>query len=91
MVQYILGGHQNLPLEEKLPHIVSLIKITERISNCQYVSQLAPDSQGDNPIGTSDIRWQQSYEFGYVPNDQLQRFFMAVAMDLPDYDSPYGS
>ena len=37
------------------------------------------------------VRWSQTYGYGYVPNDLLQRFFMAVVMDTPDFDSPYAS
>ena len=51
--------------------------------------QLAPFTELDRDCCMNNVRWQQTFEFGYVPNDQLQRFFMAVAIDLPDFDSPY--
>ncbi|XP_052784074.1 sialate O-acetylesterase-like [Mya arenaria] len=41
--------------------------------------------------GFPDIRWRQTSDFGYVPNPQMPYTFMAVAMDLPDFTSPYNS
>ena len=35
------------------------------------------------------IRWKQTAEYGYVPNLKQPDVFMAVAMDLPDPNSPY--
>ena len=40
--------------------------------------------------GFPDIRWHQTADIGYVPNYILNKVFMAVAMDLPDFSSPYG-
>ena len=37
------------------------------------------------------IRWAQTANMGYVPNSVLQKVFMAVATDLGDPTSPYGS
>ena len=37
------------------------------------------------------IRWAQTANYGYVPNDRLKNVFMAVAIDLGDPTSPYGS
>ncbi|KAL4224757.1 hypothetical protein ACF0H5_015454 [Mactra antiquata] len=39
--------------------------------------------------GFTDIRWHQTADYGYVPNHRLRNVFMAVAMDLPDFTSPY--
>ncbi|KAI3388034.1 hypothetical protein SNEBB_007196 [Seison nebaliae] len=39
---------------------------------------------------TPDIRWQQTCEIGTVPNVYLPKSFMASAIDLPDFQSPYG-
>lgn len=36
------------------------------------------------------MRWHQTADFGDVPNAKMQHVFMAVAMDLPDPNSPYG-
>ena len=41
--------------------------------------------------GFPDIRWAQTANYGYVPNARLQNVFMAVAIDLGDPTSPYGS
>ncbi|XP_055353591.1 sialate O-acetylesterase-like [Paramacrobiotus metropolitanus] len=43
------------------------------------------------PDGTALVRWHQTADYGYVPQKKLLRTFMAVAMDLPDPHSPYGS
>uniref|UniRef100_A0A8C8RR00 Sialic acid acetylesterase n=1 Tax=Pelusios castaneus TaxID=367368 RepID=A0A8C8RR00_9SAUR len=37
------------------------------------------------------IRWHQTADFGYAPNKRLPNTFMAVAVDLCDEHSPYGS
>jgi len=41
--------------------------------------------------GFPDIRWHQTADMGYVPNPKMKNVFMAVAMDLPDFNSTYGS
>lgn len=37
------------------------------------------------------IRWAQTANYGYVPNDRMKNVFMAVAIDLGDPKSPFGS
>lgn len=37
------------------------------------------------------IRWAQTANYGYVPNLRETNVFMAVAMDLGNASSPYGS
>ncbi|XP_046574663.1 sialate O-acetylesterase-like [Haliotis rubra] len=52
--------------------------------------QLAPWRDNDTiTTGFTDIRWHQTADYGYVPNDRMKNTFMAVAMDLPDFTSPY--
>ena len=41
--------------------------------------------------GPSQIRWAQSGGYGHVPNVQMPNVFNAVAIDLTDRTSPYGS
>ncbi|XP_049981626.1 sialate O-acetylesterase [Alexandromys fortis] len=41
--------------------------------------------------GFPEIRWHQTADFGFVPNLKMPNTFMAVAMDLCDRDSPFGS
>lgn len=54
--------------------------------------QLAPTGNSNETIGGfPDIRWAQTANYGYVPNDRLKNVFMAVAIDLGDPTSPYGS
>lgn len=38
-----------------------------------------------------EIRWHQTADFGYAPNIKMPNTFMAVAMDLGDRSSPFGS
>ncbi|XP_029374215.1 sialate O-acetylesterase [Echeneis naucrates] len=38
-----------------------------------------------------NIRWHQTADTGFVPNPRMQQTFMAVALDLPDLTSPYGT
>ncbi|XP_048239907.1 sialate O-acetylesterase-like [Haliotis rufescens] len=53
--------------------------------------QLAGFRQSATTIGGfPGLRWAQTANHGTVPNQDLQNVFMAVAMDLPDYHSPYG-
>ncbi|XP_012942502.1 sialate O-acetylesterase [Aplysia californica] len=42
-------------------------------------------------VGFPDIRWHQTADVGYVPNPKMPNVFMAVAMDLPDFNSTYGA
>lgn len=53
--------------------------------------QLAPNRELDVLSGLALVRWQQTANVGYVPNSILPKVFMAVAMDLPDFHSPYSS
>ncbi|XP_028930846.1 sialate O-acetylesterase isoform X1 [Ornithorhynchus anatinus] len=41
--------------------------------------------------GFPRVRWHQTADFGFVPNPRMPNTFMAVAMDLGDPDSPFGS
>lgn len=41
--------------------------------------------------GFPDIRWHQTADYGYVPNNKLPKVFMATAIDLRDDGSPWGS
>ncbi|XP_032140982.1 sialate O-acetylesterase isoform X1 [Sapajus apella] len=49
-----------------------------------YLSKIRSD-------GFPQIRWHQTADFGYVPNLKMPNTFMAVAMDLCDRESPFGS
>lgn len=41
--------------------------------------------------GFSLVRWSQTASVGHVPNAAMPNTFMAVAMDLPDEGSPWGT
>ena len=58
-----------------------------------YVLQLSPwtNKTGNDDRSYPSVRWSQTYGYGYVPNDKLQRFFMAVAMDTPDFGTEFKS
>ncbi|XP_054469024.1 sialate O-acetylesterase [Anoplopoma fimbria] len=53
--------------------------------------QLSTDEKGSQTDAFPNIRWHQTADIGYVPNLRMQRTFMAVALDLPDETSPYGT
>lgn len=54
--------------------------------------QLAPTGNTNHTVdGFPIIRWAQTANYGYVPNARMKRVFMAVAIDLGDPTSPYGS
>ena len=56
------------------------------------IIQLAANRVNDSlTTGTTDIRWHQTADVGFVPNYRMKNTFMAVAMDLPDNNSPYGA
>ncbi|KAL0973315.1 hypothetical protein UPYG_G00201850 [Umbra pygmaea] len=38
-----------------------------------------------------NLRWHQTADYGFAPNPRMKNTFMAVAMDLGDELSPYGS
>ncbi|XP_030893634.1 sialate O-acetylesterase-like [Leptonychotes weddellii] len=56
-------------------------------STFQLSSYLSATSDDTFP----QIRWHQTADFGYVPNARMPSTFMAVAMDLCDRKSPFGS
>ncbi|XP_046556182.1 sialate O-acetylesterase-like [Haliotis rubra] len=53
-------------------------------------AQLAANKKTDEAGFFPEQRWAQTAGFGFVPNKKMPQTFMAVAMDLPDYNSPYG-
>ncbi|ELU01480.1 hypothetical protein CAPTEDRAFT_197891 [Capitella teleta] len=61
--------------------------------SCLYSLHLAPGNKGENERDIHLVRWYQTHEYGYTPNDDLNNIFTAVAMDLPSYQkttvSPY--
>ena len=50
--------------------------------------QLAPWFGNTAPAG---IRWAQTAGYGHVPNPAMPNTFQAIAFDLTDYNSPFGS
>ena len=57
-----------------------------------YQLQLAPNDTTNVTVGGFPaIRWAQTANYGYVPNPRMKDVFMAVAIDLGDPTSPYGS
>ena len=61
------------------------------IASCESF-QLASTGDSNTTVGGFPvIRWAQTANYGYVPNERLQNVFMAVAMDLGDPTSPFGS
>ncbi|XP_069101922.1 sialate O-acetylesterase-like [Argopecten irradians] len=53
--------------------------------------QLAPFRDGADSMNFPSLRWAQTAGYGTVPNVKMPNTFMSVALDLPDFKSPYGS
>ncbi|XP_033833264.2 sialate O-acetylesterase [Periophthalmus magnuspinnatus] len=53
--------------------------------------QLSTYKRHSTDDGFPEIRWHQTADYGFVPNPRMMNTFMAVAMDLPDETSPYGT
>ncbi|KAM5132008.1 sialate O-acetylesterase-like [Mantella aurantiaca] len=53
--------------------------------------QLSTNQKSQQKDNFPDIRWHQTADYGYAPNAKMPNTFMAVAMDLGDEMSPYGS
>ncbi|XP_038123802.1 sialate O-acetylesterase [Cyprinodon tularosa] len=53
--------------------------------------QLSTYKNGSTDDGFPEIRWHQTADMGFVPNSRMKNTFMAVALDLPDKTSPYGT
>lgn len=53
--------------------------------------QLSTYKKGSTDDGFPNIRWHQTADTGFVPNSRMRKTFMAVAMDLPDENSPFGT
>ena len=68
-------------------HTVSLVTP----SHWSLCPQLAGNVHNDVIGGFPGERWAQTANYGYSPNPALPNTFMAVAMDLPDFNSPYGT
>jgi len=74
-----------------LLHVTDIFTcVCDATHNQLFTQQLAPWRNQSITTGFPDIRWAQTSNYGYVPNPSLPNVFMAVAMDLPDYTSPYG-
>ncbi|XP_055356563.1 sialate O-acetylesterase-like, partial [Paramacrobiotus metropolitanus] len=55
------------------------------------IVQLGTRNADNTPGATARLRWEQTTDYGQVPNEALVRVFMASAMDLADPESPFGS
>uniref|UniRef100_A0A8C5EK07 Sialate O-acetylesterase-like n=1 Tax=Gouania willdenowi TaxID=441366 RepID=A0A8C5EK07_GOUWI len=53
--------------------------------------QLSTNNKKNIDDGFPELRWHQTADFGFVPNARMKKTFMAVAFDLPDEKSPYGT
>lgn len=64
---------------------------TERFFPFGFVQLSSYLLMKSSDYGFPEIRWHQTADFGSVPNPKMPNTFMAVAMDLCDRDSPFGS
>lgn len=51
--------------------------------------QLCTFTKYSKDLSYPEIRWHQTADFGFAPNQRMRKTFMAVALDLPDETSPY--
>ncbi|XP_059123627.1 sialate O-acetylesterase isoform X1 [Peromyscus eremicus] len=64
---------------------------TERFFPFGFVQLSSYTLMETSDDGFPEIRWHQTADLGSVPNLRMPNTFMAVAMDLCDRDSPFGS
>ncbi|XP_037697773.1 sialate O-acetylesterase isoform X2 [Choloepus didactylus] len=64
---------------------------TERLFPFGFVQLSSDLPMASSQDGFPQIRWHQTADFGYVPNQRMPNTFMAVAMDLGDKNSPFKS
>ncbi|XP_066221196.1 sialate O-acetylesterase isoform X1 [Saccopteryx leptura] len=64
---------------------------TDRLFPFGFVQLSSVLSGATSDDGFTQIRWHQTADFGHVPNLRMPNTFMAVAMDLCDRNSPFGS
>ncbi|XP_078607954.1 sialate O-acetylesterase-like [Branchiostoma floridae x Branchiostoma japonicum] len=64
---------------------------TDRHFPFGFVQLSTTGKPSDTGMGYTAIRWHQTADYGYVPNPAMPNVFMAVAVDLVDPDSPFGS
>nr|BAC26026.1 unnamed protein product [Mus musculus] len=64
---------------------------TDRFFPFGFVQQSSYMLKNSSDYGFPEIRWHQTADFGHVPNPKMPNTFMAVAIDLCDRDSPFGS
>ncbi|KAM7051620.1 sialate O-acetylesterase isoform 2-T2 [Molossus nigricans] len=64
---------------------------TDRLFPFGFVQLSSFLSHANSDDGFPQIRWHQTADFGHVPNLRMPNTFMAVAMDLCDRNSPFGS
>ncbi|KAJ8257123.1 hypothetical protein COCON_G00192750 [Conger conger] len=53
--------------------------------------QISTNVRSSRSEGFPLLRWHQTAEYGFAPNPRMKNTFMAVALDLPDDKSPWGS
>ncbi|XP_076000886.1 sialate O-acetylesterase [Genypterus blacodes] len=53
--------------------------------------QISTNIKGSTYDDFPNIRWHQTADTGFAPNPRMPKTFMAVAMDLPDETSPFGT
>ena len=61
------------------------------VTMLHQLAGVGKDNSTAERFGFPEVRWAQTCNYGYVPNKVLRNVFMAVAIDLGDPQSPYGS
>lgn len=80
--------------------IILIVQLAKKYCPCVMVAknygevfhgQIAPWTQQATIGNFPALRWAQTAGYGYVPNSVMNKVFMAVAMDLADYDSTWNT
>lgn len=62
----------------------SVFTKTEPAFSLGFCFQLGPTSGQQAIAGFPDIRWHQTADVGYLPNEKMPNTFLSVAYDLAD-------
>ena len=63
----------------------SVLTLDEQVFSDAMTSQLSTSTNNTDYVGGFPwLRWHQTFDVGYVPNQVVPNVFMAVALDLRD-------
>lgn len=85
------GGGAELPIFLSCPmEFTRVSRFNPGMPSIVLLLQLSTNRRVEIDDSYPLIRWHQTADYGYVPNNRMSNTFMAVAIDLGDDSSPYG-